>query len=99
VPLFDIVLAGVADHEVGSAAGVLQAMQQLGMSLGVAVIGTVFFGLLGTYADRTLDFVNAAETTALITVGLLALAFAIGFLLPKRARPQEHGAVPEPAMA
>jgi MFS family permease len=89
VPLFDIVLAGVADHEVGSAAGVLQAMQQLGMSLGVAVIGTVFFGLLGSYADRTADFVNAGETTALITVGLLALAFAIGFLLPRHARAPE----------
>jgi EmrB/QacA subfamily drug resistance transporter len=92
VPLFDIVLAGVADHEVGSAAGVLQAMQQLGMSLGVAVVGTVFFGLLGRYADRTLDFVSAAETTALITVGLLALAFAIGFLLPRHARGHETAA-------
>ena len=36
VPLFDIVLGGVEDHEVGSASGVLQAMQQLGMSLGIA---------------------------------------------------------------
>ena len=36
VPLFEIVIGDVADHEVGSASGVLQAMQQFGMSLGVA---------------------------------------------------------------
>jgi EmrB/QacA subfamily drug resistance transporter len=82
VPLFDIVLAGVGDHEVGSASGILQALQQLGMSLGVAGLGTLFFGLLGS-GD---DFVGASEPTILVTVVLLAAAFAIGFLLPKHAR-------------
>ena len=42
-PLFDFVLAGVDDDEVGSASGVLNAMQQLGGAIGIAVIGTVFF--------------------------------------------------------
>ena len=88
VPLFDIVLAGVADHEVGSASGVLQALQQLGMTLGVASLGTLFFGLLGSQVDRAADFVAAAGPTILVTVALLAAAFAIGFLLPKHAR--EH---------
>ena len=85
VPLFDIILAGVADHEVGSASGVLQALQQLGMSLGVAGLGTLFFGLLGSQVDRAADFVAAAGPTILVTVALLAAAFAIGFLLPKHA--------------
>ena len=89
VPLFDIILAGVADHEVGSASGVLQALQQLGMSLGVAGLGTLFFGLLGSHVDRAADFVAAAEPTILVTVALLATAFAIGFLLPKHARVHE----------
>src|SRR5918996_760485 len=86
VPLFDIILAGVADHEVGSASGVLQALQQLGMSLGVAGLGTLFFGLLGSQVDRAADFVAAAGPTILVTVALLAAAFAIGFLLPRHAR-------------
>ena len=86
VPLFDIILSGVADHEVGSASGVLQALQQLGMSLGVAGVGTLFFGLVGSQAGRAADFVAAAEPTILVTVALLAAAFAIGFLLPKHAR-------------
>ena len=44
-PLFDFVLAGVDDDEVGSASGVLNAMQQLGGAIGIAVIGTLFFSV------------------------------------------------------
>jgi EmrB/QacA subfamily drug resistance transporter len=101
VPMFEIIVGDVADHEVGSASGVLQAVQQLGMSLGVAGIGTVFFGALGSHADRTRDFLEAAQQTTLITVGLVAIAAVLGFLLPKRARSggEEWAAAPEPAMA
>jgi EmrB/QacA subfamily drug resistance transporter len=101
VPMFEIIVGDVADHEVGSASGVLQAVQQLGMSLGVAAIGTIFFGALGSQVDRTRDFLEAAQQTTLISVGLVAVAVAIGFLLPKRARSGEEawGAVPEPALA
>jgi EmrB/QacA subfamily drug resistance transporter len=86
VPLFDIVQAGVADHELGSAAGVLQATQQLGMTLGVAGVGTLFFGLLGARADRAADFVHAAEVTTLVTVGLLVVAGALSTAMPRHAR-------------
>jgi EmrB/QacA subfamily drug resistance transporter len=88
VPLFDIILAGVADHEVGSASGILQALQQLGMSLGVAGLGTLFFGLVGEHVGAA-EFVAASEPTILATVALLAAAFAIAFLLPKHARAHE----------
>ena len=44
-PFFDITLAGVTLPLVGSASGVLNANQQLGGTVGVAVLGTVFFGL------------------------------------------------------
>ncbi|MGW3204131.1 MFS transporter [Streptomyces sp. NPDC001135] len=46
-PFFDIVLASVEQHETGSASGTMTAMQQLGGAFGVALLGTVFFGLLG----------------------------------------------------
>jgi EmrB/QacA subfamily drug resistance transporter len=45
-PFFDMVLAGVEPHESGSASGTLTAVQQLGGALGIAVLGTVLFGLL-----------------------------------------------------
>ena len=89
VPLFDIVLGGVEDHEVGSASGVLQAMQQLGMSLGIAGIGTLLFGLLNTR-----DYVSAAQTTTVVVGALVAAAFALAFLLPRTGREQELEAVP-----
>ena len=100
VPLFEIVVGDVADHEVGSASGVLQAMQQFGMSVGVAGIGTLLFGALGARADRTSDFVAAAQQATLVTVALIALAVFVGFLLPRSARAQEApGWVAEPAVA
>ena len=98
MPLFDIVVGGLEDHQVGSASGLLQALQQLGAAMGVAVIGTVFFGALGSYAGHDRDFLHAAELTTLITVGLLVVAFAIGFLMPRQ--PREQAAAPaEPALA
>jgi MFS family permease len=86
VPLFDIVLAGVEPTEMGSASGVLQAVNSLSMALGVAGLGAVFFGLLNATAGHAGGFVSAAQWTLLATVGLLACAFALGFGLPRRAR-------------
>jgi hypothetical protein len=97
--MFEIIVGDVADHEVGSASGVLQAVQQLGMSLGVAALGTIFFGVLGTHADHTRDFLEAAQRTTLITVALVAVAVVLGFLLPKRAREEQWSAEPAPAAA
>jgi hypothetical protein len=85
VPLFDIVLGGVEPHEIGSASGVLQAAQQLGMSLGIAGLGTVFFNLLGAQPHLA-DFVGAAQRTSLITALLIGGAIALSFLLPNPAR-------------
>ncbi|MFD0264259.1 MFS transporter [Kitasatospora indigofera] len=54
-PFFDIVLAGVESHEYGSASGTLTAIQQFGSALGVAIIGTVFFGILGAQVTQATD--------------------------------------------
>jgi hypothetical protein len=93
VPLFDIILGGVRDHEVGSASGVLQAVQQLGMALGIASVGTLFFGLLGWSPDHVADFVHAAQLTLLVSAVLLTVAFATAFGLPRHAR-QPEGVAP-----
>jgi MFS family permease len=83
-PLFDFILAGVADHEVGSASGVLNAIQQLGASLGIAVLATIFFAYLD---DPTPPF-QAMTSTTLLTLVPLGLAFLAAFRLPKMARPE-----------
>ncbi|GAA5086634.1 EmrB/QacA subfamily drug resistance transporter [Thermocatellispora tengchongensis] len=84
-PFFDIVLAGVEPHESGSASGTLTAIQQLGGALGIAVLGTVFFNLL----DSGWSFEDAARLTIAIVSGMLVLTFALAFLLPLKARPEQ----------
>jgi EmrB/QacA subfamily drug resistance transporter len=91
VPLFDIIMGEIRDHEVGSASGLLESFEQMGASLGVAVLGTVFFSAMGT-RPAVGEFVNASEHVTLIALALTALAFALGFLLPRRARQTGHGA-------
>ena len=100
VPLFDVILGGVDERELGSASGVLGSVEQLGIALGVAVLGTIFFGIVGD-AHGAAEFVDAAETTSIVTIGLVALAFAAGFLLPRKPRAEAHVPAigPEPAFA
>ena len=86
VPLFDIVMAGVRPQEMGSASGVLQTVNSLGMSLGIAGIGAIFFALAGGHGQHVPVYLHAAEWTVLATVVLLAGSFVIGFWLPRRAR-------------
>ncbi len=51
--LFDIALADVDKQEAGTASGILTAVQQLGFAIGVAVLATLFFGLLGSQATAS----------------------------------------------
>lgn len=70
---------------VGSASGTLNAIQQLGNSIGVAVLATIFFSLL----DHGHTSSTAMTRTALISAGIFVAAFALSFLLPKEARMEE----------
>jgi MFS family permease len=49
-PLVNVILAGVDPRDAGAASGVLTTVQQVGGAVGVAVIGVIFFGLLGSHA-------------------------------------------------
>ena len=74
-PLTGIVLAQVAPHHVGTVSGLQSTTVQLGNSLGVAVIGVVFFGALGG------GFAHAfGAALAWLTVLPLAAAVAVQFL-------------------
>jgi EmrB/QacA subfamily drug resistance transporter len=103
VPLFDIVMAGVEIYQMGSAASVLQSSNGLGASLGVAGLGAIFFSIASPASAHS--FLNAGEWIALASVALLAVAFVIGFGLPRKARattPESTGEVSiqaEPAIA
>jgi MFS family permease len=80
-PLFDFILASVGDHEVGSASGVLNAVQQLASAIGVAAIGTVFFSALSHSG-----FVAAITECLKIELGVAAVLFVLAYALPRRPR-------------
>jgi EmrB/QacA subfamily drug resistance transporter len=92
VPLFSIIMGEIDDHEIGSATGLLESLQQLGASLGVAVLATLFFGKLGLEdggpqaAMAAGRHLVAAEDTLAVVLVLIGAAFVIGWFLPRRAR-------------
>jgi len=83
--LFDAILLSIKDELVGSASGVLSAIQSIGSSVGVAIFGTVFFKQVGLFQiDR--GFRNALVLQA----GLVALFLVITFFLPKKSLTDAH---------
>ncbi len=80
-PLYDIVLAGVADHEIGSGSGVINAVDQLGGALGVAVLGTVFFGAIAHGG-----FEHALRAAVWVAMGMLSGLIVLSLALPRWAR-------------
>ncbi|MEE1792355.1 MFS transporter [Streptomyces sp. BE308] len=89
--LFSFILAAVDDDEIGSASGVLSAVQAIGGSIGVAIFGSVFFA-----KAKTGDFTAGFHHALVVQACLLAAFLAITFLLPKKGRPEEeqHGITP-----
>lgn len=92
--LFSFILAAVDDEEIGSASGVLSAVQAVGGSIGVAIFGSVFFDRAGTG-----DFEGGFHRALIVQACLLVAFFAVTFLLPGKGRPEEeqHGVVPDGA--
>ena len=84
-PLFGIIIAAVGDDEVGSASGVLNAVQQLASAIGVALLGTVFFDALGAG-----DFHHALGRTLWLDLGLTVLAI-VADAADADARPARGG--------
>jgi EmrB/QacA subfamily drug resistance transporter len=91
-PLFDFVLAALSDDEIGSGSGVLNALQQLGGAIGVAVIGTVFFATTNAQVGRRPGYVAGLERSVQIGLGITIIVFLLTFLLPRTAR--EPGGAP-----
>jgi EmrB/QacA subfamily drug resistance transporter len=78
--LFDAILLAIKDELVGSASGVLSAIQSIASSVGVAIFGTIFFNKVTT-GQIDQGFRNAL----LLQVGLVSVFLVTTFLLPKKS--------------
>src|SRR5689334_2435928 len=88
VPLVDFILGDATTAEVGTGAGMLNAVQQLAGAIGVAALGTVFFARVGHPSIHS--YFAAAELVFGIAAGLNVLTLLLVSLLPRHAQPV-HG--------
>lgn len=88
VPLVDFIIGDATPEEVGTGAGLLNAVQQFAGAIGVAALGTVFLARVGHPSVHS--YFAAAELVFAITAGLNLLTLLLVGLLPRHAQ-QAHG--------
>ena len=98
-PLVTVVLAGIRGQDAGAASGVLTTVQQVGGAVGVALIGVIFFGLLGSQAAGVADDLIPGLRAGLQGAGVPAVVtqqVAAGFrtCFEDRASAKDPSAVP-----
>ena len=84
-PMFQTVLSTISGRDTGSASGALQAVQQVGSALGVAIMGEIFFSrLAATDAAATAPHAlyASAITQAILynTAAFLVIAVSVPYL-------------------
>ncbi|MFJ6750654.1 MFS transporter [Streptomyces sp. NPDC091266] len=85
-PLLHAVLGRIRATEIGMASGVLSTGQQIGGSVGVAVVGVIFYGRLGGAAHHdVLAYGHALSGALIFNVALAAAVSALLYLLPGTA--------------
>jgi len=84
IPLVSVVLAAVPVEAAGGASGLFSTAQQLGGAIGVALLGTVFFGYLTGHS-----FEAAIVHTAPYAMVAFALCAVLSMLLPRTAVSEE----------
>jgi MFS family permease len=86
IPLVNVVLAAAPAEAAGSASGLFSTAQQIGGAIGIAAIGTVFFGYLGGHSLAA-SFTHAAPYAA----AAFGVCAALSLVLPKTAVAGDHG--------
>jgi EmrB/QacA subfamily drug resistance transporter len=80
--LMGAVLTHVRPEQAGAAAGVLTTTQQFAIACGVAIIGAIFYEVIGGAPARA-SFVSGLTVVAWVDAALLVLAAVLTFLLPR----------------
>jgi MFS family permease len=101
VPLNMTVMAGLAPRDTGSASGLLQSLQQMGLSVGVAILATIYSTTLrdhrpepGSGQQALADGLSSAVVAA---AAFAAVALLIAFIAV-RPKPPAPASAPTPAV-
>jgi len=101
-PNAQFIIATVDRQEAGAASGVIGTMQRLGAAIGIAIIGSVFFGTLSfptrgrpTPADLATAFTHSATCALAVSAAFAVVSFLLVFALPKRVGPGPDASPPE----
>lgn len=99
--LFQMILAGVPHKDAGSASGALQAFQQVGGALGVALIGEIFFTWLENArawgaTSMHAGFVGAIQASTIYVIVAFLLSGGMVLLMKRMPAPTASGAAPRP---
>ena len=91
-PLVSVATAGVASHETGTAAGLLNSSRQIGASLGLAALGTAAHHRTGAHiTPGTLNDGYALGLTLCAALLAAAALVALTVLLPRRGDEPRRG--------
>ena len=74
----------VRPERAGAAAGILTTTQQFGAASGIAIVGAIFYSALGAAPARG-TYVSGMVVAMSVNAGLVAIAAATTWLLPRRA--------------
>jgi EmrB/QacA subfamily drug resistance transporter len=95
-PTANAVLNAVRPEEAGQASGATNAIREIGGTLGVAVLASVF-AANGSYASPQ-AFTDGLTSAAWVGAAVLAVGAAIALLVPGKPRVQEAAQVAEPGV-
>lgn len=84
--LFSTILAAVKDDEIGSASGVLTAVQAIASAVGVAIFASVFFEAAGSASPA-----EAFRQTLIVPAITLTIFVVVSFAFPRTSRDDVHG--------
>jgi EmrB/QacA subfamily drug resistance transporter len=101
VPAFSTATAGVGPRDAGVASAVANSAQQVGASLGTALLNTIAAGATASYlashvhgGSQAAALVHGYTTAASFAAGILLVAAVVVGLLVNASPPQQHEAPP-----
>jgi len=107
VPLGNTALTGVPEHDAGVASAMVNASQQVGGTLGVAILNTVFTTAVANYIvdhggptpqNQGLALMHGYNLAFTVSAILLAFSAVVVFALIRRDRDQEARSATAPAV-